>query len=238
MTTFVLKKGHKLGAVAAKEGIRFALQNVLAHSTGPDSYLTATDGMMLATVTVEGSVAKPTLLPAAVATSNGKDVTIRLADQQVFALADARQGQKVFELPDQDGVFPGFGSCFPQTLDGYVPLTLDSKRLKAVLDAVSAQGTVTLYVGDPKTAVVLLGDTGEDQLPSGLGLLMPLGLDDAMLARNREYYSRHATNLPKSSIRFEQKTAPAPAASDGEQQTVAASAPFPASDGQERGDEC
>jgi hypothetical protein len=85
MNTFVLRKGHKLSAVITKEGVRFALQNVLAHSAGTESYLTATDGMMLATVPVEGTVDKPILLPAAAATSNGKDVTIRLADKQVFA---------------------------------------------------------------------------------------------------------------------------------------------------------
>ncbi len=212
LVKFTVPSGHKAGACAASESMRYATSNVALVPGKPNesgahaNYLIATDGNVLSFLPVEATGNdKPLLLPADSVKANGKETSV-----EVNGEVRSTNGKKtsVAPLPEQSGLFPAVGSVLPKSGDMtyHACLTLDAELLSKLASAISQTGVVSLFIpmadkGQICKPVIAVGLGGDDnERPIGIGLLMP------MTNPKKDYCRQHVENIagdiPEKTIRF------------------------------------
>lgn len=203
MFKITVPAGHKISGCAANEKhSRFgATCKVMAYRSGDQGYLTATNGRILSITPVEmDAIEKPVYLPAKAVDSNGSATNIEVNGE---VRRQCGKKTEVFPNAEQEGRFPAIKSIFPNDLSDYRNVTLDANLLKALADAISDGGCVTLLIppagkeGEIVSPLVAIGSRNEGAENGGIGLIMPVG-GKSVASQRRAALAEHVANIPES----------------------------------------
>lgn len=211
---FVVPAGHKAGAVCGEEGGRFLEESVLVIDRKGEGYAVATNGRALSALPLGTSgPTSPLFVDPAAVNANGLDKTV-IVGTETRTIAGKKQ--EIFDNPQEDGRYPGFGSCFPPAKDvcqDYLPVCLNAEYLRDLASAIATGGIVVLFLplrdaqtGTVQKPIPVVGLTEEGTTYGscrGLGVIVPLLLEKAECVNVLQHYERHANNFPTAGMKFE-----------------------------------
>lgn len=210
MVKFTVPAGHNAGACCQSEKGRYATSDAVVYrgavqdeKGNANTYVVATDAKTLSILRVDAErpPEKPTLIPEKALAARTRNLTT-----EVNGEVRTTDGKKttVMPAPVVEGRFPAFRDVFPEIkkVRKFTALTIDVNLLSQLATAISdAKRIVTLFIPHDRGVtqpVVAVGSS--DDLPDGIGLIMPI--DNPNRTDNLKRYEESLADIPVEPFKF------------------------------------